>query len=177
MTGTARRKRNSNLVLPLPSFNTCMSWRSVEGRKSHALDPSWSWCRKVWRSFGFFGENFRTALSHKRNWPWSCNQRDEYESVHKGWAACVQMEWLISRCYVTIGVATQYPEPEARDQYARRHRFWRERWFLRREENRRTQWKTLGVRLGSTNHSPRTSPEPGSQLWEAQMMISQSDSP
>ena len=33
MTGTAREK-NSNLVLLLPSFNTWMSWRSIEGRKS-----------------------------------------------------------------------------------------------------------------------------------------------
>ena len=28
-------------------------------------------CREVWRSFVLFGGNFRTALSHKRNWPWS----------------------------------------------------------------------------------------------------------
>ena len=52
-------------------------------------------------------------------------------------------------------VVAQSPKPEARDQYARRHRFWRQSRFLRREENRR---KTLGVRLRSTNHSPLTSP-------------------
>ena len=59
---------------------------------------------------------------------------------------------------ITLGVVTQSPAPEFHDQYARRHRFWRESWFLRREENRRTRRKTLGVRLRSTNHSPRTSP-------------------
>ena len=57
-----------------------------------------------------------------------------------------------------LGVVTQSPAPEARDQYARRHRFWRENWILWREENRRSRRKTLGVRLGSTNQSPRTSP-------------------
>ena len=57
-----------------------------------------------------------------------------------------------------LGVVTQSPAPEPRNQYARRHRFWRESWLLRRKENRRTRRKTLGVRLRSTNHSPRTSP-------------------
>ena len=33
------------------------------------------------------------------------------------------------------GVVAQSPEPEARDKYARRRRFWRERLFLQREEN------------------------------------------
>ena len=36
-----------------------------------------------------------------------------------------------------LAVVTQSPEPEARDQYARRRRFWRERLILQREENRR----------------------------------------
>ena len=59
---------------------------------------------------------------------------------------------------IVLGVVTQSPAPEARVQYARRHRFWRESWFLWREKHRRTQRKPLGVRLRSTNHSPRTSP-------------------
>ena len=39
-------------------------------------------CREVWRPFGLFRGNFRTALSHKRDWPWStsvtniCTQRE-----------------------------------------------------------------------------------------------------
>ena len=28
-------------------------------------------CRDVWRAFSLFRGNFRTALSQKRNWPWS----------------------------------------------------------------------------------------------------------
>ena len=31
----------------------------------------WSLYTEVWRPFGSFRGNFRTALSHKRNWPWS----------------------------------------------------------------------------------------------------------
>ena len=63
---------------------------------------------------------------------------------------------------VMLGVVTQSPEPEARDQYTRRHRFWRESWFLWRDENWGTQRNTLGVRLRLTNLSPRANP--GSNL-------------
>ena len=42
-------------------------------------------CREVWRPFDLFRGNFRTALSHKRNWPWSTSVTN-YTSVHKGWA-------------------------------------------------------------------------------------------
>ena len=41
-------------------------------------------CREVWRSFV---GNFRTALSHKRNWPWSTTVTD-MKAYTKGGAAC-----------------------------------------------------------------------------------------
>ena len=68
--------------------------------------------------------------------------------------------WMRKCCYVRSG--TQSPEPEARDQYIRRHRFWRESWFLWRDKNWGTQRNTLGVRLRLTNLSPRANP--GSNL-------------
>ena len=80
---------------------------------------------------------------------WCYHRRHKYHHLTKTLHLTLKMTMQIANCL--FNVVTQSPKPEARDQYSRRHRFWCESWFLRREENWKTRRKTLGVRLRLTS--------------------------
>ena len=74
-----------------------------------------------------------------------------------------------------LGVVTQSPAPEARDQYARRHRFWRESWFFAEGGKPESLEKSPRSQIEINQSQPTYEPwiESRSQWWEARMMTSE----
>ena len=49
--------------------------------------------REAWRSFGLFRGNFRTTLSHKRNWPWSNTVMNICNPTQR--VGCLWLRWQL----------------------------------------------------------------------------------